>query len=277
MEKFNFIKIENVESESVSNISDYQACTDIQTYYLDIIYNNVNSLKKYFQNNFKNQEASVQNKINSYFSQITSAINLFLEEKKNIISQYESSLKKNEQNIRILYSDIFNLKVKNNFLENNLEILVKKEKEYRLVKEKTGIVVENGTIIYNNRKDNEIFILRKENSTLKNVIEKTENELNQIKEKYKNEKDNYEKQINSLKIKLNQLKYKMGQRNKNTAVQSTSSLNMNSNNINTPNLKLNFTINNNSANKGNTSNKDINTGTNNKSNNKSNKNSNIKK
>ena len=270
MEKFNLIKIENVESENISNISDYKVGLDIQSYYFDLIYNNVNSLKKYFQNNIKNKEKSIQNKINYYFSQITSAMNFLSQEKNNIFSQYESSLRKNEQKIRTLYNDFFNLKVKNTFLENNMEALMKKEKEYRMVKEKTGIVVENGNIIHNDRKDNEIFILRQENSTLKNVIEKTENNLNNIKEKFKKDKENYEKKINILNQKLNQLKYKIKLRNKNTTVQSTSSINMNANNINTPNLKLNFTINNNSENKGNISNKDINTRTKNRSNNNSN-------
>ena len=64
------------------------------------------------------------------------------------------------------------MKIKNTFLENNIDILIKKEKEYRLIKEKTGILVENGKIIHNDRKENEIFILRAENSNLKNVIKK---------------------------------------------------------------------------------------------------------
>ena len=72
-------------------------------------------------------------------------------------------LKKNEEKIRTLYSDIFNLKIRNTYLENNVEILLQKENEYKMIKEKTGILIENGEVIYNNRKDNEIFILRQEN------------------------------------------------------------------------------------------------------------------
>ena len=190
MEKTDFIKIENVESENISNLSDYPLGTNIHNFYLETINSSINALQKYYQNNLKSQEKSIQNKINSYFSQINSILNLLSEEKDNILYQYESSLRKNEQKIRILYSDIFNLKVKNTFLENNIDILLKKEKEYRLVKEKTGVVVENGAIVYNDRKENEIFILRKENSNLKNVILKNEKESNDIKEKYKKEKNN---------------------------------------------------------------------------------------
>jgi len=116
----------------------------------------------------------MQDKINSIFSEMTSIFNLLSKEKDRIFYQYESSLQKNENKIRALYSDIFNLIVKKSYLENNMEILLRKEREYRLVKEKTGVVVENGSIVYNDRKENEIFILRTENSTLKNVITKKE-------------------------------------------------------------------------------------------------------
>ena len=159
MEKTDFIKIENVESENISNISDYQIGTNIHNFYLETINTNINAVQKYYQKNLKFEEISIQNKINSYFSQINSILNLLSEEKDDVLFQYESNLKKCEQKIRILYSDIFNLKVKNTFLENNIDILLKKEKEYRMVKEKMGVVVENGAIVYNDRKDNEIFIL----------------------------------------------------------------------------------------------------------------------
>jgi hypothetical protein len=177
-------------------------------------------------------------------------------------------LKKNEERIRVLLSDIFNMKIKNNFLENNVEILLKKESEYQLLKEKTGIIVENGTIVLNGRKENEIFILRKENSNLKNVISKNENEMKQIKEKYKYLKDNYDKKINNLNHKLNQLKFKLRQRNEKTKIQSSCSMNMNQSNFTTSNLKLNFTINNsNNSNKGNSNSNALTNCTNNNINN----------
>lgn len=59
--------------------------------------------------------------------------------------------------------------------------LLKKEKEYELIKQKTGIIVINNKIINNDRKENEIFILRKENSILKDIIEKQKNEIQKIK------------------------------------------------------------------------------------------------
>ena len=109
MEKRDFIKIENVESENISNLSDYQLGMNIHSFYLETINSNIKSLQKCYQNYLKNQEKSIQNKINSYFSQINSILNLLSEEKDSILSQYESTLRKNEQKIRVLYSDIFNL------------------------------------------------------------------------------------------------------------------------------------------------------------------------
>ena len=249
MEKTDLIKIQNVESENISNVSDYHLGINTHSYYLETINNNINALHKFYQNNIKIQEKSIHNKINSYFSQINSIINLLSEEKDDILVQYECALKKNEQKIRFLYSEIFNLKVKNTFLENNIDILLKKEKELRLVKEKTGVVVENGTIVYNDRKENEIFILRKENSTLKNVITKNEKELNEIKEKYKNDKEHYLNQIRHLNHKLNVIKYKFQQSKAKIKGKSTSNINLNNEN-NSPNQKLNYTVNNNGLNNG---------------------------
>ena len=262
MEKANLTKIQNVESENISNISDYQLGINLHSYYIETINHNINALHKFYQKNMKTEEISIKNKIDSYCSQINSIINLLSEEKNDILVQYEYALKKNEQKIRFLYSEIFSLKVKNTFLENNIDILLKKEKELRLVKEKTGVVVENGTIVYNDRKENEIFILRKENSTLKNVIIKNEKDLNEIKEKYKNDKEYYENQIIKLNHKINLLKYKLKQSNIKTKGKSTSNININKEN-NTPNLKLNVTINNNSLNKGNIMSSNNNTGMNN--------------
>ena len=155
------------------------------------------------------------------------------------MKSYESILRKNENTIRFLYSEIFNLKIKNTFLENKVEILLRKEKEYILVKEKTGIVVENGAIIYNDRKENEIFILRKENSTLKNVINNHEKEIEKLKQTFKNEKTNFENQITTLHYKLNLLQKKITSKN---LVQSNSTFNLH-NNPNEETMNSNFSQN----------------------------------
>lgn len=242
MQKENIKKLEKVEPENISIKLNSQE--DIYGLHLKYISENLTGLQKYYNNHLNSKEKISKEKINLYFIKINSTISLLSEEREKMQSKYESILKLNEQKIRILYSDIFNLKIKNTFLENNIEVLLKKEKEYRLVKEKTGVVVENGVIVYNNRKENEIFILRKENSTLKNVINENEKKIDEIKEKLKNDKENHDKQVSNLNHKINQLKYRLRQSNPKIKVQSCSSTNINTNDTSNPNMKLNFTVNN---------------------------------
>ena len=73
-------------------------------------------------------------------------------------------------------------------MEESNRNLLRKEKEYELIKEKTGIVVVNNKIINNDRKENEIFILRKENSILKDTIEKQKKEIEKLKQNMKQSK-----------------------------------------------------------------------------------------
>ena len=106
---------------------------------------------------------------------------------------YETLLKKEENIIRKLYSDLLHEKVLKEILEEKILILSKIQKDYELIKEKTGVIVWDGKIITDGRKDNEINILRKENSTLKNIIyqkEKEIKELNNELKKYKNKNNN---------------------------------------------------------------------------------------
>ena len=203
MQKSDIKKSDKIESDSQTNILYNK--NNLYSLYLKALTDNIKKLQK---NNLIPKEKNLREKINLYFSQITSAIKLLTNEIESIISKYESILKLIEEKNRKLYSDIFNLHIKNTFLESNIEILTKKEKEYKLVKEKTGIVVENGIIIYNDRKENEIFILRKENSTLKNEIIKIEAQIGDLNEKFNKEKEKYEKEILILNEKIDKYKFK---------------------------------------------------------------------
>ena len=207
-------------SESISD--NYISSSRIQSHLPENdkqkLVDTLNDLKSIFPSSLDELEPIIK-EINSTFENLA-------KRNKKLIKNYESILRKNENTIRFLYSEIFNLKIKNTFLENNVEILLKKEKEYILVKEKTGIVVENGAIIYNDRKDNEIFILRKENSTLKNVINNHEKEIEKLNQKYKNDKTNYENQITTLHYKISLLQNKIASKN---LVQSNSTFNLHNN------------------------------------------------
>ena len=178
-------------------------------------------------------------KIEIYFNKILSLIKILSSEEKKIISKYDSLLQLSEEKIRSLYSTLFNMKIKTTFLENNIDVLMAKEKEYRLVKEKTGILVENGVVINNDRKEHEIFILRTENSNLKKVIKEKDDELNSLNNKNKKENLLYNKKIEDLKNKIEQLKYKIKKKNNKIKGHSCSHLNINNTDINDANISNN--------------------------------------
>ena len=112
-------------------------------------------------------------KIDFIIKDIENLFNKYINDMKDFYNyQYENILRFYEQKIRILQENIFNLELKKRILEESNYNLLKKEKEYDLIKAKTGILVQNGKIINNNIKENEILILKKENSILKDTIEK---------------------------------------------------------------------------------------------------------
>ena len=109
---------------------------------------------------------------------------------------YESLLKKEEYKINKLYSDILHEKILKEILEEKIINFTKMQSDYELIKEKTGVIVCDGKIISDGRKDNEITILRTENSTLKKVITEKEKEIEKLKNEIKQYKAN--KNINTL-------------------------------------------------------------------------------
>ena len=150
-----------------------------------------------------------QKSINKEINQILKEINILFEkivnEKEDIqIKTYENLLKRNENKIRILYGDLLHEKLLKEILEDKIVLLLQTQTEYELVKEKTGVIVSEGKIICNERKDNEIIILRTENSTLKNVINEKDKEINKLKDKIKTlNKENIKLKKNNTNININ--------------------------------------------------------------------------
>ena len=134
----------------------------------------VNSIKSMIQNV---TTSNIHEKINEYFIIIYNIIDKLININKENNIQNESIQRKNEEKIRLLYGKIFNKKLMNEILENKIANLTKKEKEFELLKQKTGAIVCNGQVICNERKDNEIIILRTENSLLKCAIKNNEDLL----------------------------------------------------------------------------------------------------
>ena len=146
-------------------------------------------------NNVINNISSTENiNINLIKEEINKSLNNINNTKEKTIKErdiYESLLKKEENIIRKLYSDLLHEKILKEILEERILAFMKIQSDFELIKEKTGVIVCDGKIISDGRKDNEINILRKENSTLKNVINKKEEEIKELnnelrKIKYKN-------------------------------------------------------------------------------------------
>ena len=108
--------------------------------------------------------------------------------------QLENHIRKLEYDIRIFLQKEFQNKIKRDTLEMKLNAYMEMETEFEELKEK--VKYEGGKFLNNERKDNEIMILRQENSILKKEITK-----------YKENKDLYES-----KIKLKKTRTYMNQK-----------------------------------------------------------------
>ena len=141
-------------------------------------------------------------KIKEYFPELNNLIESLKNEINANNNQKESLMRKNENDLRALYSKYFGQKLINEVQENKLSALHKKEKEYELLKQKTGAIVCNGQVICNERKENEIIILRTENSLLKTAIKNNEDllkEKNEIINSLNNDIILYKAQIDELR------------------------------------------------------------------------------
>ena len=166
--KINKLKItEKIRDENnVDNIKFFQINEKLN--------NIINKIKSLIFNNIDDSITKTINacfhEINEIFENLLKSLNSMIYSKK----QNEIIQRKDEQNIRNLYGKLFHEKLLNEIHENKIYFLTQKEKEYELLKQKTGAIICNGKIICNERKDNEIIILRTENSLLKSAIKNNE-------------------------------------------------------------------------------------------------------
>ena len=91
------------------------------------------------------------------------------------LNQYQSKLLLLEQNDRYLIKKNFLKQTKIDILENEIDSYIEMEEEFEEMKEK--LKYENGKFLHNEKKENEILILRAENSNLKKIIDKNERTL----------------------------------------------------------------------------------------------------
>jgi hypothetical protein len=152
--------------------------------------------------NQKISEAITQNNNNEF--------SVELEENSNLKKEYyqlENQLKKAESDTRYYLKSYLKCEIQKKVLEMKLNAYMCLEEEYEDIKEK--VKYEGGKFLDNERKDNEIFILRAENSSLKKEIVKLENinknKDNKIKENLKTIKD-LQNNVENLNRKIFNLK-----------------------------------------------------------------------
>ena len=151
---------------------------------------------------------------------------------KNEIIKYENNLKKLEFKERKLTKMHFQYKLQKEAMENKIEEYMEMEDEFEEMKIK--LKYEDGKFLNNDRKDNEIIILRKENINLKNYISENEKKLKTL-ELNLSEK---EKNIISLENKIQKLNVKLEEKQK--EIYSTINFEANNNtNISTNILSVN--------------------------------------
>ena len=142
----------------------------------------------------------------------------------DIISKYENIIKNLESKQRNLTKINFQQKLQIDAMENKIEEYMEMEDEFEEMK--TKLKYEDGRFLNNDRKDNEIIIIRGENSILKNEINKLEEHIKNIE----NEKNEKEKKIIELNNQLEQLKTKIEE--KQSEANSPPSININISNVN---------------------------------------------
>ena len=136
-----------------------------------------------------------------YYTKLSSNMQIQNDQEEKI--KYENIIRKLEEKERILYKNNFHHTLQKEAMENKISELMEVEDKFEEMKEK--LKYEDGRFLNNDRKDNEILIIRRENSNLKNTIKDLENKiknLNDFNEQLKTKIKQLNGQINDLRIKI---------------------------------------------------------------------------
>ena len=164
----------------------YKAYTDnyniISKIYQELL-SLITESKKYSLFNDENEKNKNIKILNDKNSSKESIINIFkktfikiidsnTKELTESIKQYKSYILLLEQTNRFFIQQNFLKQTKIDILENEIDSYMEMEEEFDEMKEK--FKYENGKFLHNEKKENEILILRAENSNLKKIIDKNE-------------------------------------------------------------------------------------------------------
>ena len=101
---------------------------------------------------------------------LSSIKNTISELQLSVQNKYENTLQHLESKERFYIRNIIQMRNDIDILTSRLNSMSSTIEEYNKVKSQLNIIVENGEVINNSNKDNEILILRAENSNLKTII-----------------------------------------------------------------------------------------------------------
>ena len=152
---------------------------------------------------------------------------------------YENILKKMENKERYLTKLIFQNKLQKDAMENKISDYMEMEEEFEEMKAK--LKYEDGRFLNNDRKDNEIIIIRGENTNLKKTINNLEKQFAEIKKQISEK----EKIISELETEKKNLKIKLEEVQKQNDILNSHSINININNVTGTNNKNSIQHNNN--------------------------------
>ena len=139
---------------------------------------------------------------------MTKAIQNYIEHLKNnnklnVILQLENIILKLEKDLKYHIKEEFMLKIQKDSLDKKVMKFMEMEEEFQQLKEK--VRYERGKFMDNDRKDNEIKILRSENSNIKKEVKKMEIKIKNLEKKNEEDKEI----INELKMKIFQKEQKI--------------------------------------------------------------------
>ena len=156
--------------------------------------------------------------------------------------QYENIIRKLEAKERILSKINFQDKLQKDAMENKIGEYMEMEDEFEEMKAK--LKYEDGRFLNNDRKDNEIIIIRGENSNLKKSIKNLEQQIIN----YEKDKKQKNEIINKLQSEINEFKLKLEEVEKQNEILNSHSINININNVTGTNNKAGISNNTNNTN-----------------------------
>ena len=183
-------KQENNDKNTISsNYSNVLQNSDLSIdSFILLLYKELFSSNKLFNsdNYYKNYQKKLANLLNNernnpnifgdilkiFNESIKRIVDIKLKEINISLNQYKSKLLFLEQSNRYLVKQSFLKQTKIDILENEIDSYIEMEEEFDEMKEK--LKYENGKFLHNEKKENEILILRAENSNLKKIIDKNE-------------------------------------------------------------------------------------------------------